>query len=54
MKIVDQRTNALDAKERLELASLLVKAGYRVMIGGEKNPANGKTRAYIEALEPGE
>ena len=48
MKIHDQRFGRLIDSERVELARLLIKAGYTVRIGKEKQ--GSKTVAYIEAM----
>ena len=47
MKITDQRNGRLVESERIELAKLLIKAGYTVRIGKEKQ--GSKAVAYIEA-----
>lgn len=50
MKIKPQKHNALNEQDRLELARLLVKAGYKVSIGTEKN-GNKAAVPYVEYEE---
>ena len=48
VKIYEQKDGQLNKEDRLELAKLLVKAGYTVRVGREKPP--GK-RAYVYFVE---
>lgn len=48
MKIHDQKNGRLVESERIELAKLLIKAGYTVRIGKDKQ--GSKTVAYVEAI----
>lgn len=48
MKITDQHKGKLNEADRLQLATLLIKAGYSVRIGKEKPP--GKTN-YVTFVE---
>lgn len=50
MKIKPQKHNALNEQDRLELARLLIKAGYKVSIGTEKN-GNKAAVPYVEYEE---
>ena len=52
MRIQEQKHGKLSEQDRLDLASLLVKAGYIVRIGREKAPGKTTSMAYVEALEP--
>lgn len=49
MKIYAQNGGTLTKQERLDLATLLVKAGYSVRLGKAKN--DGKTTEYVEFSE---
>lgn len=49
MKISNQNATGLTDADRLELARLLIKAGYTVRIGREKQ--GSKTIAFIETME---
>ena len=49
MKISNQNATGLTDADRLELAKLLIKAGYTVRIGREKQ--GNKTIAFIEIVE---
>lgn len=49
MKITNQNATGLTDADRLELAKLLIKAGYTVRIGKEKQ--GNKTTAFIELME---
>jgi hypothetical protein len=54
IKIKAQRIGALGEQDRLQLAALLVKAGYAVRIGREKAATTSKTSRYeyfVEARE---
>jgi hypothetical protein len=55
MKIYSQKQNALNETDRLELAKLLIKAGYAVRIGSEKpeGKPNGANIYYVEYSEGG-
>ncbi len=48
MRIYEQKDGQLNKEDRLELAKLLVKAGYTVRVGREK--PQGK-RAYVYFVE---
>lgn len=50
MRIYPQKNGSLSETERLEIARLLVKAGYTVRIGKEK-PANKPNGAYVFYIE---
>ena len=51
MKIFEQKCGRLNEEDRLELARLLVKAGYKVSLGREKAP--GRTaNVYFVEFEP--
>ena len=56
MRIYPQKNGSLSETERLEIARLLVKAGYTVRIGKEKpaNKPNGAYVFYIEYSAPGQ
>lgn len=55
MRIQPQKGGSLTEPERLEIARLLIKAGYTVRIGKEKptNKPNGAYVAFIEYTVPG-
>ena len=42
-KITSQKTGALNEADRLQLGTLLLKAGYTVRLGREKQPGNRST-----------
>ena len=48
-RIYSQKSGALNEFDRLELAKLLIKAGYTVRIGRERPP--GKSGAYTYFVE---
>ena len=50
MKIYSLKNNSLNESDRLELARLLIKAGYTVRIGAEYPPGktSGSKRHYVE------
>lgn len=50
MRIHPQKCGSLTESERLDIARLLVKAGYTVRIGKEK-PANKPNGAYVFYIE---
>lgn len=56
MRIQPQKNGSLTEPERLDIARLLVKAGYTVRIGKEKpaNKPNGAYVFYIEFIAPGQ
>ena len=56
MRIQPQKCGSLTESERLDIARLLVKAGYTVRIGKEKpaNKPNGAYVFYIEFTAPGQ
>ena len=47
MKIFEQNNGRLNEDERLELARLLLKAGYTVRVGREKLPGK-RSNVYLE------
>ena len=47
-KITDQKNGQLNSNDRLELARLLIKAGYTVRIGKEKIPGKNRNIYFIE------
>lgn len=50
MKITDQKHGKLNEQDRLELARLLVKAGYTVSLGKEKTAGKTTNTFFIEAI----
>lgn len=50
MKIYEQKNGALTPQDRLQLATLLIKAGYTVRICKEKPPGKTTNVVYIECL----
>ena len=50
MKIKPQKYNALNEQDRLDLARVLIQAGYKVSIGTEKN-GNKAAVHYVEYEE---
>lgn len=55
-RIYSQRHNSLNEEDRLELARLLVKAGYVVRLGRERPAGNttGAFKYYVEYWEEDE
>lgn len=53
MKIYSLKSGSLNEQDRLELARLLIKAGYTVRIGAEAPPSNpkGQKRYFVEFNE---
>ena len=51
MKIYAQKNGSLNEVERLELAKLLVKAGYTVRLGKEKQGNKATNVFYVEYEE---
>ena len=53
MKIYSLKNGALNEAERLEIARLLIKAGYTVRVGSEAPPGNpnGKKSYFVEFEE---
>ena len=53
MKIYSLKNGSLNEAERLELARLLIKAGYTVRVGSEAPPSNpkGTKRHFVEYTE---
>lgn len=49
MKIYNLKPNSLNENDRLELAKLLIKAGYAVKLGRER--PSGSTAAYTHYVE---
>lgn len=56
MKIFAQKNGTMNESDRLEIARLLVKAGYTVRIGKEKSgqKTNSANICFVECLAPGE
>ena len=53
-RIYSQKSGALSENDRLELARLLVKAGYTVRIGKEKQPGkSSNTYSYFVEFSEG-
>lgn len=54
MKIYSLKYGSLNEQDRLEMARLLIKAGYTVRIGAESPPnSNGKKMYFVEFSEGG-
>ena len=53
MKIYEQKDGQLNKEDRLELAKLLVKAGYTVRVGREKPPGKRSYVYFVEYTEDG-
>lgn len=51
MKITEQKNGRWNEEDRLELAKILLKAGYTVRIGKEKPPGKSTNVIYVEYLE---
>ena len=53
MKIYSLKSGSLNETDRLELARLLIKAGYTVRLGSELPPGNktGAKRYFVEFTE---
>ena len=51
MKIYSLKNGSLNESDRLELARLLIKAGYTVRIGKEKAPNKNTNVIYVEFKE---
>lgn len=51
MKIYSLRNGGLNETDRLELAKLLIKAGYVVRIGKEQKQGRTTTRYFVEFKE---
>ena len=47
-RITDQKDGQLNSDDRLELARLLIKAGYTVRIGKEKIPGKNRNIYFVE------
>lgn len=47
-KITDQKDGQLNSNDRLELARLLIKAGYTVRIGKDKIPGKNRNIHFVE------
>ena len=54
MKIYEQKDGQLNKDDRLELAKLLVKAGYTVRIGKEKPKGKSTNIQFVEYMEDAE
>jgi len=54
MKLIEQPGFMVKQEDWNNLAAMLVRIGYGVMIGKEKNPETGKARRTIQLLEPKE
>lgn len=50
-KITDQKNGNLNEADRLELARLLIKAGYTVRVGKDKIPGKNRNYYYVEYEE---
>lgn len=50
-RIYSVKTNTLNDQDRLDIARLLIKAGYAVRIGKEKKDATKKNAACIKFIE---
>jgi hypothetical protein len=50
-KITDQKDGQLNSDDRLEIARLLIKAGYTVRIGKDKIPGKNRNIHFIEYKE---
>ncbi|WP_206458675.1 resolvase [Anaerovorax sp. IOR16] len=50
MRIYSLKSGSLNEADRLEIARLLIKAGYTVRIGREK-PSGRKSSAYVHFVE---
>ena len=53
MKIYSVKQNGLNDADRLELARLLIKAGYTVRVGSEKPPGKTTNVYFVEFTEGG-
>ena len=51
MRIYSLKHGSLNESDRLELARLLIKAGYTVRIGKEKTPNRNTYRFFVEFEE---
>lgn len=51
MIIKDQKNGNLNETDRLELARLLVKAGYTVRVGKDKVPGKNRNIYFVEYKE---
>ena len=47
-KITDQKNGQLSNDDRLEIARLLIKAGYTVKIGKDKIPGKNRSIYFVE------
>lgn len=54
MKISEQKNGKLNETDRLELAGLLVKAGYTVKIGREKKNTKSNVNIYFVEFKEAE
>ena len=54
IRITEQKHGSLTEAERLEIARLLVKAGYSVRIGKERPSEKANFKWFIEYLETNE
>jgi len=50
-RITDQGDGKLNAEDRLEIAKLLIKAGYTVKVAKEKIPGKNKNYYFVEYKE---
>ncbi len=50
-RIYSVKTNSLNDQDRLDIARLLIKAGYAVRIGKEKKDSANKNAANIKFIE---
>ena len=53
VKISEQKNGKLNAEDRLEIAKLLIKAGYTVRVGREKPPGKRSYVYFVEYTEDG-
>ena len=51
LKITDQKNGNLNEADRLELARLLIKAGYTVRVGKDKAPGKNRNIHFVEYVE---
>lgn len=52
-RIVSNKTVTFNNEDRLQLATLLIKAGYSVRIGKEKTEGKSTTTTFVEYWEEG-
>lgn len=54
IKITDQKNGNLNEADRLDIARLLIKAGYTVRVGKEKPAGKNRNIHFVEFTEDGE